>query len=274
MSFLTFGVPSGILIAQVARPATYTTLEGNPVMSKTSRRSFLTAAVAVPTTAAVIGLTGGTAHAAYSWPRTLQEGMSGADVTQLQIRVAGYPGYGAVLALDGSFGPATKAAVTRFQQAYGLGADGVAGPSTFSKIYSIQSSDNTPIHFTYAELNRCNSTWAGGRVSADTAKANALRTMWKLEALRHALGDRPINISSGFRSTSCNSAVGGATNSRHLYGDAADLVGSHSFCTLAKQAHNHGFAGILGPGYPGHNDHVHLDTRPSRFWSAPTCGVS
>ncbi|CAL9345691.1 D-Ala-D-Ala carboxypeptidase family metallohydrolase [Streptomyces werraensis] len=220
--------------------------------------------------------TAGTAHAdgCYTWNRTLSQGASGADVTQLQIRLSGYPGYGAVLAVDGQFGPATTAALKRFQSAYGLSADGVAGPNTFSKLYSLQDDDCTPVHFDYSELNRCNSTWSGGAVSAATAKSNALRTMWKLEALRHALGDQPIRVTSGFRSQSCNSAVGGASNSRHLYGDAADLgAGPHSLCTLAKQARNHGFNGILGPGYPGHNDHTHVDHRGSRFWSASTCGI-
>lgn len=237
-----------------------------------SRRSLLSAAVLLPTTAAVVALTSGTANAAgYSWGRTLRQGTSGEDVRQLQIRVAGYPGYGAVLALDGIFGPATKGAVTRFQQAYGLGVDGIAGSQTFGKIRALQDSDNTPIHFTYAEMNRCNSTWGGGAVSAATAKANAMVTMWKLEALRHALGDAPITISSGFRSASCNSSVGGVNGSRHTYGDAADLTGSHSFCTLAKQARYHGFHGILGPGFPNHNDHVHVSSGDS--WSAPNCGV-
>ncbi|MFF8602207.1 D-Ala-D-Ala carboxypeptidase family metallohydrolase [Streptomyces sp. NPDC015232] len=214
------------------------------------------------------------ADACYTWSRTLSQGASGADVTALQIRVAGYPGYGGVLDIDGSYGPATAAAVKRFQSAYGLAADGVAGPATFSKIYALQDDDCTPLHFSYAELNTCNTTWAGGAVSATTAKANALRTMWKLEALRHALGDAPIRVTSGFRSYSCNSAVGGSSTSRHLYGDAADLgAGSHSLCTLAQQARNHGFNGILGPGYPDHDDHTHVDHRPSRYWSAPTCGI-
>ncbi|MEU0742624.1 D-Ala-D-Ala carboxypeptidase family metallohydrolase [Streptomyces sp. NPDC006134] len=221
-------------------------------------------------------VTAGTAHAdgCYTWSRTLSEGSSGADVTQLQIRLGGYPGYGSVLAVDGQFGPATAAALKRFQSAYGLTADGVAGPATFSKLYALQDDDCTPVHFTYAELNDCNTTWSGGAVDAATAKANALRTMWKLEALRHALGDQPITVTSGFRSRACNDAVGGASDSRHLYGDAADLgAGPHSLCTLARQARNHGFNGILGPGYPGHDDHTHLDHRGGRFWSAPTCGV-
>ncbi|GAA4411790.1 D-Ala-D-Ala carboxypeptidase family metallohydrolase [Actinokineospora soli] len=214
------------------------------------------------------------ADGCYTWGRTLSEGMSGEDVRQLQIRVSGYPGYGGVISLDGAFGPATKAAVTRFQQAYGLAADGVAGSNTFNKIYALQDDDCTPINFSYAELNNCNSTWSGGAVSAATAKANALVSMWKLQAMRHALGDQPLRVTSGFRSYSCNSAVGGASNSRHLYGDAVDLgAGSHSLCTLAQRARYHGFNGILGPGYPGHNDHTHVDHRSSRYWSAPSCGI-
>ncbi|ONK12419.1 D-Ala-D-Ala carboxypeptidase family metallohydrolase [Streptomyces sp. MP131-18] len=234
-------------------------------------------AIVMISSAAVVGTvaTAGTAHAdgCYTWNRTLKEGMEGSDVRQLQIRVSGYPGYGNVLALDGKFGPATEAAVTRFQRAYGLAADGVAGPNTFNRIYALQDNDCTPIHFTYSEMNKCNSSWSGGAVSASTARANALVSMWKLEAMRHALNDRPLQVSSGFRSRACNDAAGGASNSRHMYGDGVDLVGSHSFCTLARQARNHGFASILGPGYSGHNDHVHLSTRSSRYWSAPSCGI-
>lgn len=214
------------------------------------------------------------ADGCYTWGRTLSQGMSGEDVRQLQIRVSGYPGYGGVLALDGAFGPGTKSAVTRFQQAYGLSADGIAGSATYSKIYALQDDDCTPVNFSYAELNRCNSDWSGGAVSASTAKFNARVTMWKLQAMRHALGDQSITVTSGFRSYACNSAVGGASNSRHLYGDAADLgSGPHSLCRLAQQARSHGFTGILGPGYPGHNDHTHLDGRSDRFWSAPNCGI-
>ncbi|MFJ8810348.1 D-Ala-D-Ala carboxypeptidase family metallohydrolase [Streptomyces sp. NPDC102490] len=222
-----------------------------------------------------VGATAGAAHAdsCYTWNRTLSEGSSGSDVTQLQIRVAGWVTSGERLSYDGQYGARTAAAVKKFQAAYGLAADGVAGSATFSKIYALQDADCTPVHFSYAELNKCNADWSGGAVSAATAKANALKTMWKLEAMRHALGDVPITISSGFRSRACNSAVGGSSTSRHLYGDAADLTGSPSFCRLAQQSRTHGFSEILGPGYPGHNDHTHVAFDPSPYWSAPTCGI-
>lgn len=223
----------------------------------------------------VVTATEARADGCYTWNRTLSEGSSGEDVRQLQIRVAGYPEYGGHIATDGAFGPATKGAVRRFQAAYGLAQDGIAGDATFRKIYELQDNDCTPIHFTYAELDDgCGgSGWDGGPLSPAQTKANALQVMWQLEALRHALGDRPLIVTSGFRSYPCNSSVGGASNSQHLYGRSADLTGTHSLCTLAKRARYHGFGGILGPGFAGHNDHAHLDIRTSNYWSAPSCGI-
>lgn len=216
------------------------------------------------------------AHAdgCYTWGRTLQQGMSGEDVRQLQIRVSGYPGLGGVLAIDGAFGPATASAVQRFKNAYGLDNNGTAGPAVFDKLYALQDNDCTPVNFSYAELNDCNSDWSGGAVSAATARANALVSMWKLQAMRHALGDQAITVTSAFRSHACNNAAGGSATSRHLYGDAVDLgAGPHSLCTLAQRARYHGFREILGPGYPGHDDHTHVANKSSQTWSAPTCGI-
>lgn len=234
-------------------------------------------ATVVALTVTVVGVgtlaTPAAADGCYTWSRTLREGMSGEDVRQLQIRVSGYPGYGAVLGLDGIFGPATAAAVKRFKNAYGLDNNGTAGPAVFDKIYALQDGDCSTKHFDWTELNKCNSTWSGGAVSASAAKANAKVNMWKLEALRKALGGSQLIVTSAFRSVSCNNAVGGSATSRHLYGDAVDLAGTPSLCRLAQQARYHGWREILGPGFSGHNDHTHLAHKSSRTWSAPTCGV-
>ncbi|MDQ0983010.1 D-Ala-D-Ala carboxypeptidase family metallohydrolase [Streptomyces sp. V2I9] len=214
------------------------------------------------------------ADACFTWNRSLSEGAAGEDVRQLQIRVAGYPGFGGELAIDGEFGPATRAAVQRFQAAYGLEADGVAGPITFGKIDELQKGDCSPANFDWSELNQCGTDWSGGQVDAATVQAHVLVTMWKLQALRHAMGDRPIGINDGFRDHACNDAVGGAPDSLHLYGLAADLsAGSQGFCALALRAREHGFTQILGPGYPGHDDHVHVAGGTGRYWSAPGCGL-
>lgn len=253
----------------------FTSLFKKPLPRVLAVLSLFAAMLGATVVTSVVTATEAHADGCYTWSRTLSQGASGEDVRQLQIRVAGYPAYGAHIAADGAFGPATKAAVQRFQSAYGLGADGIAGPATFSKIYSLQDDDCTPIHFAYTELDDgCGgSGWDGGPLSAAATKANALQTMWQLEAMRHALGDQPLIITSGFRSISCNNSVGGASNSQHLYGRSADLVGTPSLCTLAKRARYHGFGGIFGPGYPGHNDHTHVDIRTSNAWSAPTCGI-
>ncbi|OQO92310.1 M15 family metallopeptidase [Saccharomonospora piscinae] len=211
----------------------------------------------------------------YSWNRTLQRGASGSDVRELQIRVAGWVASGENLALDGSYGPATEAAVKRFQSGYGLAADGVAGPNTFNKIYQLQDPDCTPIHFSHSEFNyNCGArNYNGGKVGAATARENTRRVMWQLEALRHKLGDRPLVVTSGFRSVSCNSSVGGSSTSLHMYGTAADLgLGSSpTQCQMYHGAKSAGFEEILGQGYPNHNDHVHVGNKSSRFWSAPNC---
>ncbi|HEU5151499.1 MAG TPA: D-Ala-D-Ala carboxypeptidase family metallohydrolase [Iamia sp.] len=239
-------------------------------------RALVTVVVLGSTLALVAPAAPVVADGCYTWRRTLGPGSRGSDVQRLQIRVSGYPGYGRRLAVDGAYGPGTRAAVARFQAAYGLVADGVAGPRTFAVIQRIQDDDCTPTGFSFTEMDDgCGGAgYDAGGTAASTAQANALVTMWKLQALRHALGDRPITVASGFRSVRCNRLAGGARFSRHIYGDAADLdAGPHGLCTLARQARYHGFAGIYGPGYPGHSGHVHVDGA-GISWRAPRCGFS
>ncbi len=247
---------------------------------RTKRFTLLAAMIlTIATTFSVNMLTASpaAADACYTWSRTLSSGMSGSDVTQLQKRIAGWVSYGENLALDGQYGPATTAAVKRFQSGYGLTADGIAGSQTFSKLYALQDDDCTPIHFSHYEMNNnCGAhNYDGGAVSAATAKENALRVMWQLEAVRHKLGDRAMVVTSGFRSYACNSSVGGSSTSNHLYGRAADLgtASGPTLCEIDKAGRYAGFEEILGPGYPGHSDHAHLANQGSQYWSASNCGI-
>jgi zinc D-Ala-D-Ala carboxypeptidase len=256
------------------------------------------AALAAVTFAGTLGLQGGVQAAAapapstpstpvveaavvdecYSWSRTLSSGASGADVAELQVRVAGWAGYGVNMAIDGQYGPQTVQAVKGFQAAYGLAADGVAGPATFAKIYELQDADCSPAHFDFAEVDGgCGAgRYSGGSVSAAEVKENLKRAMWRAEALRHQLGDQPLRVTSGFRSQACDRQVGGSGTGQHTYGRAIDLTGfsgTPSFCTIAQQARYAGFGSIYGPGYPDHDDHTHVDIRAGRSWSAPDCGI-
>lgn len=214
------------------------------------------------------------ADACYTWSGNLAEGSSGPEVAELQIRVAGWIGDGTNIAIDGEFGPQTARAVRGFQEAFGLGADGVAGPETYNKIYELQDADCSPAHFDFAEVSQNCGTggYSGGAVSAAEVQENLKRVMWRAEALRQRIGNHPLTVTDGFRDYSCNDSVGGAGDSRHLYGDALDLVG-YDFCSLVSGATTTGFGGILGPGFPGHDDHVHIDLRGSQYWSAPDCGL-
>jgi GH25 family lysozyme M1 (1,4-beta-N-acetylmuramidase) len=55
-------------------------------------------------------------------------------------------------------------------------------------------------------------------------RANAQREAFNLEKLRHELGDKPLPILSWYRTPAHNSAVGGASQSRHMQADAADFT--------------------------------------------------
>jgi peptidoglycan hydrolase-like protein with peptidoglycan-binding domain len=241
-------------------------------MSKSSnliaRRTFLksTIGAAALLGGAQLGLVG--SAAAYGWTRTLRVGDSGSDVRELQIRVAGWAASSAsqtYVAVDGQFGPGTEAAVKRFQSAYGLTADGIVGSATQSVLNSLEKSDGSTAHFSWSEFySKDGSGFSGGNVDSATVKANVRRLMYKLEALRKKAGGAAVTINSGFRSISHNRAVGGASNSQHTYGIAADIVVSgKSVSQVNSLARTCGFSGIIL--YSSFN---HVDSRAEYSYGA------
>ena len=222
--------------------------------SSLTRRQFLIRSAGAAAAAGTAGLgvallTGSGTAGAYGWTRTLREGSSGADVRELQIRVAGWAAGSPAktyVAVDGAFGAGTTAAVRRFQTGYGLTADGVVGPATQQVLNSLESSDGSTANFNFAEFtSRDGSGFSGGKVSATQTRENVRRLMYKLEAVRRKSGNRAITVNSGFRSIAHNASVGGASNSMHLYGVAADIVVSgQTTRTTYRVAETCGFSGL------------------------------
>ena len=79
----------------------------------------------------------------------------------------------------------------------------------------------------------------------------------KLDAFRERVGE-PVYVNSGIRCKEHNAAVGGAENSRHLYGDAADIrcdgKTPRELYDIADEMFPDGGVGLYGWG-------VHIDDR-------------
>lgn len=96
------------------------------------------------------------------------------------------------------------------------------------------------------------------------------RLMDALERLRTAMGGRPLNVVSGYRTPAHNRAVGGAPASYHMRGMAADVsVANHDPASLERMAIGAGFRGI--GRYP-RQGFIHLDVGPARFFGAASWG--
>jgi len=83
------------------------------------------------------------------------------------------------------------------------------------------------------------------------------QTVARFQAVRSQLGV-PLYVNSGYRNPQYNASVGGATFSRHMYGDAADVTtqGATSLQAIANACNNHGAGFVLV-----YTSHVHCDWR-------------
>lgn len=64
---------------------------------------------------------------------------------------------------------------------------------------------------------------SGAKFTTDVER-NIRTLAAQLEVIREAAGGRSIRINSGYRSPAHNTKIGGAKNSQHLLGKAADIV--------------------------------------------------
>lgn len=81
-----------------------------------------------------------------------------------------------------------------------------------------------------------------------------------LEAVRQYFG-QPVNVTSGCRCPAHNATVGGAANSQHLLGRAADIVVKGTLPAEVVRFLRAAYPGRLGIGR--YSNFVHVDSRNS-----------
>ena len=110
-------------------------------------------------------------------------------------------------------------------------------------------------HFTWAEA-----THDGSRIPASRQVVGGIiRAAQALEEVRSRLGDRSIQINSWYRPPHINRAVGGASRSRHVLGDAVDFVHA-DFRPAQVRSKLDAWWGISG-GLANAQTFTHLDCR-------------
>lgn len=119
-------------------------------------------------------------------------------------------------------------AVVDFQRGWALGkalrADGVVGPKTESAIHvsltALKAGHGTAsTHFSFSEWTcHCGGRYTGCR------RVRVRRGLLRgLEVLRTHYYPHGLSVISGYRCPAYNQAVGGASNSQHVYGNACDV---------------------------------------------------
>ncbi|HSM80744.1 MAG TPA: D-Ala-D-Ala carboxypeptidase family metallohydrolase [Nodosilinea sp.] len=122
-------------------------------------------------------------------------------------------------------------------------------------------------HFTWGEALHVNrSTGAYRRPANAGVIYNIVKVADVMEEIRKMYGDKPLQINSWYRDPATNAAVGGASMSRHLSGDAVDFVvpGVRCFDVYARL---NGWWGSRG-GLASSSVFTHIDVRGYRArWS-------
>ncbi len=198
-------------------------------------------------------------------------GFSAPRIRQIQ-RAVGTPD-------DGVIGPNTVRAIARFQGSRNLTVDGKFGPNTELALKSVipepqdpqpterpPEESNTPppapgmlsANFSHAEFKS-----KDGAATPQWVLENLYELAAQLEVLRAAAGGKACSVTSGYRSPAHNRAVGGASKSEHMKGQAADLnvagMAPAAVKTLIERLISEGKMKQGGIGL--YSTFVHYDTR-------------
>ena len=178
-----------------------------------------------------------------------------------------------------AFSGADRAQVRGWQARLGLDADGVAGPRTLRVLQenrpdgaaALAYNGNTQGSAVRYSLRRHGNDFALGdhfalvefasRDGADEVRTHPALVALLTEVREHF--DAPVTINSGYRTASHNRRIGGASQSRHVMGLAADIaVWHHTPDEVAD------FVESLDPGGCGrYNTFTHCDVQGrSRRW--------
>ena len=182
------------------------------------------------------------------------------------------------LTADGVFGLNTLRAVREFQADHGIAVDGIVGHfsemALFDALNGAEVVKPQSAHFAYADFISGSDKDAAANGIPVKYWSNIQTVMDRLEQVRTAVGDIPIVIRSGYRSPKYNQAVGGASNSQHLYGKAVDIYIQDRVirCSdLANIIYFNDELKVLFGGYGlGSDTNVHLDIREKKDPTKPT----
>ncbi len=175
--------------------------------------------------------------------KLLKRGDKGTEVKNLQIALNSLDLNDGQA--DGIFGSGTENSVKELQSIFGLSPDGIGGRNTWELLNEL----NKIKHFKLNEF-RCK--------HCRKLKLN-INLLLKLEELRIKTG--PLIINSGYRCTTHNKNVGGASGSKHLKGTAADL---RAVNMSPANVYNHANQIFNNGGVGKYNTFTHVDVRGSR----------
>ncbi len=164
---------------------------------------------------------------------------------QEHLKAIGWP-----ISVDGAYGPRTMEAVTDFQRGYAfrsLSIDGWAGSDTWDALaHSLANGGKCGAYFAFREFASKGNGWI-----------KVHRTLvLGLDRYRELVGGS-VGIESGYRDPQHNARVGGAKNSQHLYGNAADLRPVVGVPAVRKLAHFSGIGRVGSSGLVRHVDVRH-----------------